>query len=189
MKVENFTAAMMRYAKVQPYCAPDFSDTFVAEFWFEQIGHYEVALLGTAMRKLCTGNRFPSIEHVKAECGDVVLTDDEIAKDTAERIFQGISRFGSTANSRWEKIEEFIGEVGSLVVGGSSGWQTLCDQVTNQNAGTFKAQWRELAKAKMNMKRAGLDGPARLPESSATCCKALEAASRGIIAIEGKKDD
>jgi hypothetical protein len=188
LKVENFTAAMLRYSKVQPYCAPDFSDLFVAEFWFDQLGHYDVALLGTAMRKLCAGRRFPSIEQIKTECGDVTVTDEDIAKDTAERIFAAVSRFGSTQNSRWEAIAESIGEVGVLVVGGPAGYKIICDQLNNNNASTFKAQWRELAKAKITMKRAGIDGPAQLPASSKEVTAALQEASKGVAEItDGSK--
>jgi len=177
---QQFLNAMLRYAKVQPRFAPEFSDPFVIELWYESLSGFGAEALGAAMRKLITRDRFPSIDAIKQACGGGDLNTDMIARDTADRIFAAICRFGSTANSRWEEIAEKIGEVGVLVVGGPSQWQMLCEEVTTKNSATYKAQWRELAKAKMEYHHKGIDGAAQLPAPPPRVSAQIEQASASV---------
>ena len=113
MKAEHFANAMIRYAKVQPFGAPDFSDSFVCKFWFDQLGTLPAEALGAAMTKLVAKGRFPSIDQVRQACGVLELDDEATARDAVKRIDYAIRRFGYVG---WERAQEHIGSLGEHLV-------------------------------------------------------------------------
>ena len=63
-------------------------------------------------------------------------------------------------------MRQSIGEVGWQVVENMGGWRVVCDIASYDNVGQMKAQWRESAKAIMDVAevkaqrdRLGLDSP------------------------------
>jgi len=181
---EPFTNAMLRYKKVLPFGAPDFSDNFVAEFWFKQLSSYGSERLSAAMQILCCRNKFPSIDDIRKECGDVKVSDETIARDTAERIYAAIGRFGS---KNFARALEYIGEIGDKTIGGGSGWVSACESCTTSNSGIYKAQWRERAKGVIEMSKKGITGPAALPKPHPQIKALLDKASKNMITIGDEK--
>lgn len=162
MNINQFTAAMTRYAKLQPSGAPDFSDEWVAKFWFEEVGHYGTQALGEAMKKLVAKSRFPCISDVKAHCGDSEISDEVEARDVADRIHHAVGYYG---RMKWNEAKIYIGPIGVKVVDGCGGWASLCSTMTMDNTSIYKAQFRESAKVYMIKAKAGLlDTPPQLPE-------------------------
>ena len=161
MKAEHFANAMIRYAKVQPFGAPDFSDQFVCKFWFDQLGDLGPDALGTAMTKLVAKGRFPSIDQVKQACGQIELDDESLARDAVKRIENAIRKYGYIG---WDKAREYIGSLGEHLVGISGGWEAICDIPTEQDLAIKMAQLREYAKVAIKKDAAGqLDLPPSLP--------------------------
>ena len=171
---------MLKYTSIQPYCAPNFKDQFVCEFWYEQLGTYGTERLSFAFKKLVCRNKFPSIDEVRKECGDDEVSDDTIARDVAERIHHAIGRFGGR---NYDRALEYIGEIGEQTIGGSSGWIAACDGCTNSNSGIYKAQWRERAKGILDLARKGISGPPKLPSVN-TNIKSLPSASTNLAVIK-----
>lgn len=107
-------------------------------------------------------DRFPSI-------GDLVRliqpeeNDDDAAVEVAGRIFDAIARFGY-----WnpKEAQDYVGEVGWLVVARNGGWAALCEGTLSRNVPALKAQFREMALSILRRARAGTLGQApRLPSS------------------------
>lgn len=66
------------------------------------------------------------------------------AIEAVNRIVEAMNRFG------WPDptgARAFIGELGWMVVERSGGWSLLCEGVTMDQLPSYRAQWRELAKA------------------------------------------
>lgn len=178
---ENFYLAMKKYASVQPNMSPDFEDEFVLDFWFEHLNRYSIEVLKSSFMKLCAKDRFPSIEAIKKECGDEIPSEESIAKDIADRIWYSIGRWGHTG---WEDVEKHIGELGVKVIGGSGGWLGVCRAVTYESAGMHKAQWRESAKAQMELARKGITEAPKLPQVEDRFRKRLDEATKDIRMIK-----
>lgn len=169
MTAEAFGRAMIRYSQLQPYCAPNFNEQFVVSFWFEQLGDVQPEVLATAFKSLVQGSRFPSLNDVKQACGLAVaepVTQDSVAREVADTIAKTIKTFGS--QKRWPEISERLGEIGLEVIGGQSGYYSACNEIQkDSDMPTYRAQWRELAKAKINLKAAGkLNQPLSFPENN-----------------------
>lgn len=179
---------MTKYSKIQPYCAPDFSDSFVIEFWFSQLGDFGIDELGTAMQKLCTKPKFPCVEDIKKECGILdEVSDDAIGREMAERIWTAIGKYGAR---NWEPAMDYLGELGQKVIGGTSGWVMICDTASYANAGMFKAQWRESTKGHLEMARKGhSDEPPKLPPmNEALRLRREKESNTGLAAIDGSRE-
>lgn len=163
LKPSLFAAAMLRYAKFQPYGAPDFSDPIVVEFWYDALSKYSADQLGSAMKQLAKGRRFPSISDIETACGDLQLSDDSAARDVVKRIENCIRRFGYIG---WDKVKPEIGEFGVHLVQMSGGWEALCDIPSENDMAIKMAQLREYAKVAWKKDAAGqLDRPPSLPSS------------------------
>lgn len=102
-------------------------------------------------RMLETCRRFPTVGEIKSEMGVGEPTDDDKGREVAERIYNAIVRIGSIngtgehAKQRRDKLAEMLGPVGHTVVEMQGGWNRLCEVVMEENATTWKAQWREFA--------------------------------------------
>lgn len=93
-----------------------------------------------------------------------VQSKDGMANEAASRIRAAITMFG------WpnpDKAREYIGELGWAIVVRSGGWSYVCEQHGLElNPLTFHAQARDLAKAMIESKAAGVhDQPIGLPDS------------------------
>lgn len=119
-------------------------------------------------------DRFPSIKQL-LELLEPKADKDAEARIIADKIWAGIERFGSM-KSKQDLVRQSIGEVGWQVVENMGGWRVVCDIASYDNVGQMKAQWRESAKAIMDVAevkaqrdRLGLDSPSEweaLPSGS-----------------------
>lgn len=114
-----------------------------------------------AIRRAATGERLPS---------EAKYSDDGEAREAASRIIGAVSKYGAVIGideGAYEKIQTvrtFIGELGWTVVEERGGWNCICGMLTNQNMATVEAQFRELAKSKLERARRGLElTPPALP--------------------------
>jgi len=149
------------------------------EIWFSELGQMTVEQL-SAVYRAAVGSRssFPSIAEVRDLAGLKEPTDEDRGRETAERIFAGIGKFGSMVNQKsWPSIAAFIGPIGEEVVRLQGGWNQICDITDYDNATTLKAQWRELATALCRKARSGdLISPPKfseLPPRAQTALKGL----------------
>lgn len=136
-------------------------------------------------------DRFPSIKQL-LELLEPKADKDAEARIIADKIWAGIERFGSM-KSKQDLVRQSIGEVGWQVVENMGGWRVVCDIASYDNVGQMKAQWRESAKAIMDVAevkaqrdRLGLDSPpecAALPSGSSN-----DRSIRSILEIVGSID-
>lgn len=88
-------------------------------------------------------------------------SEEQNAVDAVSRIIEAISKFGPY---RYEEARKFVGEIGWMVIQRDGGWNAVCQFLTEDNMGQFRAQWREMAKAFSARSKAGLtDVPPDLP--------------------------
>lgn len=99
--------------------------------------------VAVALEKLLeSARRFPTVAEVQSAMGITAETVEDKARETAERIWTAIGKFGYTD---WKRAQEYVGEIGQAVVAMQGGWISICEIATNDNAGQLKAQWRGLA--------------------------------------------
>jgi hypothetical protein len=70
------------------------------------------------------------------------ITDEDDAQDVASLIIANVGRCGYTNP---EKARQRVGELGWAVVERMGGWKHLCEVLTHENEGMFRAQIRDLA--------------------------------------------
>lgn len=128
--------------------ASELYDTALSKFGYEEINEVLIDMIQTA-------KRFPTIGDIKEKLGAADIDPEAVARTIAERIFQAVGRWGSNPHY-WEQIKEFIGPIGIKTVGDSRGWISICDSMTNDQATTFKAQWREYAIGLIELERKGV---------------------------------
>lgn len=89
-----------------------------------------------------------------------IINPEHDAIEASNRIVQAMSRYGWTNE---ERAQEFIGELGWMIVQREGGWRDLCQRTTNDDLPILKAQWRELAKSLRSRAESGrLDQPPAL---------------------------
>lgn len=141
---ERFAKAMVFYASSMPRWAPDFRNDAVITLWYSFFGEFTEHQIAGAFRKIAaTDDGFPSIAKLKRviETG-MNLDESQVAEDVAGRIEAAIGRFGSTRDT--DRVQEYIGEVGWVVVSQVGGWLRVCE-VTYDQLPSARRQWRELA--------------------------------------------
>lgn len=102
------------------------------------------AVCQTLEAMLETARRFPTVGEIKAAMGLAQMSDQEAGRAVGERIYAAIARYGDCRADR-QRIWDFIGPIGLEVVRLQGGWDHLCATVQEDDATTWKAQWRELA--------------------------------------------
>lgn len=178
---QKFSNAMAKYSKIQPNYCPDFTDGYVLDFWYSCLSNIPIEKLAPAFDKLCCKSRFPCIDDIKAECGVGEVTDEMIARDVASRIENAVIRFMS--KKRWPEIVEAMGPIGVEVVGGENGYYRMVDMLRDGDMPTYRAQWRELAKAKIQLQKAGkLNKAPQFPTNNATL-SLIEKSVKGLAKI------
>lgn len=167
MNLEIFTNTMLKYSAICPFAAPDFRNPLVSQFWFDHLATYSPEELGSAFGNLVTSGKFPSIDAVKAACGDVKDDPDSLAKELSARLREAISRFGEPNG---EAAKEWLGDLGWQMVKLCGGWYSLCGSRSYEELGVVLAQGREAMKSVIARGLRGEDMTAapRLSESSRT---------------------
>lgn len=105
--------------------------------------------------------RFPLPALIRARILPMATSDEDRAVEAATRIAAAVRMYGWTNEDR---AKLYVGELGWRVVEIDGGWQNVCETLTQDNLGTYRAQWRQLALATARNARAGRSGPPELPE-------------------------
>lgn len=71
------------------------------------------------------------------------INDDQLAVDVSTRLVHAMSKFGWTNESA---AKEFMGPIAWMIVEREGGWRSICERISDDDLGTFKAQTREMAK-------------------------------------------
>jgi len=165
LNIRIFAEAMLRYSKVVAGNKPDFADEDVIEFWYDSLKDIPLELLGVAIKKLCKGTHFPSIDSILKQCGmaDVEWSEDEVAREFIPKIVKFVERFGYPNEG---SARQHIGEQGWGIITSLGGWSYLCNISTYEEFNRMQPQWRETAKVYLKKVKAGLgdkplhiDGP------------------------------
>lgn len=91
------------------------------------------------------------------------VSPEQNAIDAVSRIVESVSKFGPY---RTVDAKSNIGELGWKVVQRDGGWINVCQNLTEDNLGTTRAQWREMAKSISARAHAGvLDSAPEIPKS------------------------
>lgn len=105
---------------------------------------------------------FPSISEIRKVVEPEVSERDD-AVTVSSLIYKAVAKVGPYQAAL---AREAIGEIGWLIVEREGGWMAVCESVTFDNAGMYKAQWRDMALSIINRSKAGLSGPPQLPKLS-----------------------
>lgn len=177
MTLADLTVILNNYRSLNPRYAPDFMAPGVVKFWFECLKNYSPVELRTALNRLIKEDHFPSIKEVELALGaGVTPQDDGIV--IAGKIVAAISRFGWSGP---EEARAMIGPVGWEVVQLSGGWAQVCN-VSDEDLGIQKAQWRETARALLE--RGGRSLPELPPPMSDRGLRLIQ----GLISQNGVQD-
>ena len=153
MNISIFGQAMLRYSKVVAGNKPDFTDEDVLDFWYTALKDIPLEKLGTAIKKLCRGLHFPSIENILKECGVVEFNEDEVAREFVPKLVKYVERYGLPNESA---ARHDIGEQLWGIVTAIGGWSYLCNIETYEAFNHMQPQWRETAKVYLKKVKAGM---------------------------------
>jgi hypothetical protein len=109
---------------------------------------YKAARLDTKTRTLPLPSKIREIVKPAQK-----LDDESAGLDVASRIIAAVSKFGWTNET--EALES-IGEIGRFIVAREGGWRNVCENLTTENLGITRAQWRDMAVASIERSRAGV---------------------------------
>lgn len=139
----------------------------VLEMYVEDLEGLPAELIGAAMqeyRRNPKNTRVPLPAQIRALC-EPQVDDDSLAREAASRIVSAVRTIGYPSPG---SAREYIGELGWKVVERNGGWMSLCQNLMEDQIGTFQAQARDLAKAQIQFARAGrLDEAPALPSPNA----------------------
>ena len=107
--------------------------------------------------------RMPLPAVVRARIVPEAMSDEDLAIEAVNRIFEAVARWGWNNAARAKLM---IGELGWKVVEMDGGWLTVCQELTEDNKGTFRAQWKGLALVQIRRAKAGILEAPRLPQAS-----------------------
>lgn len=112
--------------------------------------HGADAVIAALEKLLKSARRFPTVADVESAMGICEASPEDKGREVANRIFYAIERWGDMNGEsgvlKWEnEIAPYLGPIGCKVVTVNGGWNYLCSNVTNDDATTWKAQWRDYA--------------------------------------------
>jgi hypothetical protein len=111
-----------------------------------------------------TEKGFPYPSDIRSKIEPEINSDDN-SQDVANSVITAISKFGYTNQ---ERAKDYIGELGWEAVTRMGGWKHLCETMTHENEGMYRAQIREYSKTIIKLaKRGQLDERPALPEPTA----------------------
>lgn len=110
-------------------------------------------VMQTLSEMLEGARRFPTVAEIKSAMGLVEQSDEDKGREVGERIWGAICKFGSRNDT--SVVEAYVGPIGMEVIRMQGGWKVVCDIATYDNAGTLKAQWRELGQVLARKAKSG----------------------------------
>lgn len=178
--MENLKNYQRFWVWVAEYYAYPITENQV-KMWAEDIQEYNLMDLKRAFmayRKDKNNNFIPRPNQI-IQLLEPEISPRALADEAAGRIYQAITLCGYD-NSNGAK--EFIGELGWRVVEREGGWVSICRTCSEQNKGTTKAQWRDMALSIIERSKYGLaDIPPALPSPG---LKKLSESMQGLIPRE-----
>ena len=148
MTVADFKAWIDILRNMFPH-APQFEDAQLMG-WYGVFKDCDGASLFRAIPTLAKNcARFPSIKEI-LEIVEPKVDNEAEGRLIADKIWGAIERFGSL-KSKQDLVRTAIGETGWKVVENMGGWRVVCEIASYDNVSTLKAQWRESAKALLDI--------------------------------------
>ncbi len=147
MDKKFFANLMVRTGQAIRKFAPDFSDRAILAAWYDDLKHLShndlEAACDFARKNL---DEFPSLAWFLRKSHGLTRSFDEIGQDIATRIEKAIGMFGYTQPGR---AEQYIGEMGWLVVQQCGGWGYIAgsansDGIPIKELPMARKQWREM---------------------------------------------
>lgn len=88
-------------------------------------------------------------------------TDDDQVQIAISRILEAVARFGWPNHTQ---ARQHLGDLSWAIIEREGGWVRVCENLSQDNLGTTRAQWRQLGLSLCAMSRAGLlDAKDELP--------------------------
>lgn len=110
---------------------------------------------------LLNGLHFPLPAHIRQKIKPIIEDKDEV-QESVNRILTAVSKFGYTNQ---EHAREYIGSLGWQIISGTGGWKNLCETLTNENLGIYRAQLRDYGHTVYKMSKTGnLNNAPELPQ-------------------------
>lgn len=156
MKFEEMQRLKVIIATVSAYYGRQLTDAAVT-MYAEDLSDFSVDEVSQAIRsyRSNTKNRTMFLPAHIVEILRPTPDNKDLARETAMRINQAVSRFGYM---RSEEAMAFIGETGWLAVERFGGWTYLCQNLgVSIDVNSFIAQARDLVEAQLKLEEAGID--------------------------------
>lgn len=163
MTREEKAQLMLLISGTSAYYGQELRDDVLALYVedLEDLSFAHVAAAIKAVRRDPKTTRFPLPALIRDKIAPQP-TEENDAAEAAARIAGAVRRYGWTNSDR---AREYIGELGWRVVQLDGGWQNVCETLTEDNLGTYRAQWRGLALSVVRRVKAGQgEAPPALPE-------------------------
>lgn len=108
-------------------------------------------LLGGLNTLLERAKKFPTVVEIRESCGIMAqktISARDVASQIANRIWECVCTIGTICGtSRFQTLEEKLGDTGMQVVRMSGGWNHLVDACASGEKTSHVAQWRDLAES------------------------------------------
>lgn len=104
-------------------------------------------------------NRFPLPAVIRDRISPAITPENE-ALEAVSRIIEAVSKIGPY---RVAAAREYVGELAWSVVQTEGSWENVCSNLTDDTIGVSRAQWKQIALAKLNRAKAGITAAPGLP--------------------------
>lgn len=119
----------------------------------------EIARVLKEIRRDPKTTRFPLPATIRDRLTPAITPENE-ALEAVSRIIAAISKIGPY---RVADAREFVGELGWAVVQSEGSWENVCQNLTDDNLGMLRAQWKNIALTKMARAKNGMTEAPGLP--------------------------
>jgi len=141
MAIKAIIGSLRKLAILLPF-APDFSKQDVCEAWCENLADLELAEIGIACKKaIATCKTFPAICEFRAMVGKKEATDDDIASECVEKIWECL-RMGFEAQIQ---AHAEMGELAWAIAMKCGSWYDLCYNTNMDSVDFIKKSWKTTA--------------------------------------------
>lgn len=163
LEQKGLIITLRKLAIAIPTFAPNFNDKEVCEVWLEHLSEMTPSALGLACQEaIKTCDTFPSIAKLRKLSGASTQTDDELADQIVDTIWNHLSM----GTNRCMEAQDSMGTLATEVQLRIGSWYDLCMNTNVNQADYIKRRWRSTALQVLREHRAGTPNPQpALPES------------------------